>query len=99
MESFSEIERIEYLIDHEGSAKAFADKIGASKAAVSKLRRGKFRLEVYAARIANAYPHLNCRWLLTGKGNPMTPELSRDALEGRLDELLQKIDGLAQRKR
>ena len=89
-------ERIELLVRREGSAAAFAKRIGTSESSVSKLRSGAFRIEAYAARIADAYPTLNCRWLLTGKGEPFSEELSRDEIGERIEEMRKMLQMLTE---
>ena len=82
----TEIERIQFIIDsyEDGNAASFAKRIGTSPSSVSKLRKGVFNIGAFAEKIARAYPNLNCRWLLTGEGQPAAPEPPRDAIEKRL---------------
>lgn len=87
----TEQERIEYLVAKEGSAVAFARKIGTTEASVSKLRSGVFHIGRFAVRIAEAYPSLNCRWLLTGEGDPFAPEISESEIARRLGAIEDKL--------
>ena len=89
----TEIERIQYIIDsyEDGNAASFAKRIGTSPSSVSKLRKGLFGIGAFAEKIARAYPRLNCRWLLTGEGTPLSEELSKDAIEKRLNEIVRLI--------
>ena len=80
-------ERIEVLIEHVGKASALAERIGCAPASVTKLRNGKFHIEAFAARIANAFPEVNCRWLLTGNGEPF----AKEAAEGRISAELRAL--------
>lgn len=86
-----ERDRIEYLVSLEGSAAAFARKIGTTEASVSKLRSGVFHIGRFAVRIAEAYPSLNCRWLLTGEGEPFIDEPSQSEVSMRLSRIEKKL--------
>lgn len=86
-----ERDRIEYLVAKEGSAVAFARKIGTTEASVSKLRSGVFHIGRFAVRIAEAYPSLNCRWLLTGEGEPFIDEPSQSEVSMRLSRIEKKL--------
>lgn len=87
----TEQERIEYLVAKEGSAAAFARRIGTTEASVSKLRRGVFFIGRFSVRIAESYPSLNCRWLLTGEGEPFAPEISTPEIAKRLQAIEEKL--------
>lgn len=84
----NEQQRIEVLVKKVGSGKKLAEKIGTSDASVSKLRMGTFHIEAFAVRIAQAFPDLNCRWLLTGEGSPWAKEAKDGKLNKKLDEIL-----------
>lgn len=89
----NEKERIEVLVRRAGSGKKLAEMLGTSAASISKLRAGVFRLSVYAERIAAAFPDLNCRWLLTGDGEPFAQE----AREGEIKAELRALRGAVER--
>lgn len=89
-----EKERVELLVKKAGSAKRLADVIGTSQASISKLRSGVFRLEVFAVRIALAFPTLNCRWLLTGLGEPFADEADEGEIKAELRSLRSAIEDL-----
>jgi len=95
----TEAERINYIIEHfeGGNAADFARKIGKSAPAVSKLRKGQYRFLSYVDVIAKAYPTINCRWLLTGYGEPEAPETSRSSMKTRLDRLTDAVDAVIER--
>lgn len=88
-------ERIEVLISREKNAASFARKIGTSESTVAKIRSGYARLAPLYERIAKAYPSVNCRWLLTGEGEPFGKEATKEGIADRLDrmtKILEKID-------
>lgn len=87
-------ERIEVLIEHVGKASALAERIGCAPASVTKLRNGKFHIEAFAVRIANAFPEVNCRWLLTGKGEPFAKEAAEGRISAELRALRKSVDEL-----
>ena len=91
----NEPERINYIIEHfeDGNAADFARKIGKSAPSVSKLRRGQYSFMSYADEIARAYPSLNCRWLLTGIGDPLAKEMSYRKTTEKLDSVIQSLEG------
>ncbi len=63
-------ERIGKLCEFEGSQKAVAEKAGISPAALSAiLKRGSQARSDTLEQILKAYPNLNARWLITGKGD------------------------------
>lgn len=88
----TEQERVEVLIARVGSAKELAYRIGVSKSSMSKLRSGKFHLAPYAQRLAEAFPAMNCRWLLTGKGDPFAKEPSDDELLRELKAIRRAVE-------
>ncbi len=73
--------RLQLVMKHYGlTANELADKLRIQKSAVSHLLSGrnKPRFDILQ-RFAEAFPDLNIRWLLTGKGNLLaspTPPLS-----------------------
>ena len=93
----NEQERIETLIAKAGSGRKFADLLGSTDASISKLRSGKFRLAVFAEKIALAFPDLNCRWLLTGEGEPFAKEAAEGEIKAELRELRKAVDKLLKR--
>lgn len=80
-------EKIEVLIAREKNAASFARKVGASESTIAKIRSGLARLAPLYERLANTYPTLNCRWLLTGEGEPFGEELSKEEISERLNEI------------
>lgn len=68
----TEAERITFLIDNlaGGNGEAFAKKIGKSKAAVSRMKRGLTGIRLTIDAIIEAYPAVNREWLETGEGDP-----------------------------
>lgn len=93
----SEKERIETIVQKAGSAKRLAEMLNTSAASVSKLRAGTFRLSVYAERIAKAFPDLNCRWLLTGEGDPFAKEAQEGEIKAELRALRTAVERLGER--
>ena len=96
-------DRINYIIETlcDGTAQVFSDKTSIGKSQVSLLRSGKLGPDIgpYAERIARAFPELNCRWLLTGEGNPIGE--SGNAIVGLLKELREiehKVDRIVKEK-
>lgn len=90
----NEKERIELLISREPSAASFARKIGTTESSMSKLRAGIFKLPSFAEKIARAYPDLNCRWLLTGEGEPYEKEIGKNDILTILEGLKKSIKTL-----
>ena len=90
----NEQKRIEVLIEHVGKAVTFAEMIGTTPASVTKLRNGKFHIEAFAVRIANAFPEVNCRWLLTGNGEPFAKEAAEGRISAELRALRKSVDEL-----
>ena len=93
-----ELERIDALIKKAGNAASFAQAIGTTESSVSKLRHGVFKLHSFAERIARAFPEVNCRWLLTGEGEPFVEEPKKSEIAVRL-ETLEKMVGDIKKKR
>lgn len=91
----NEQERIETLIAKAGSGRKLADLLGTTDASISKLRSGKFRLAVFAEKIAHAFPDLNCRWLLTGEGEPFAKEAAEGEIRAELRALRDAVEELA----
>ena len=94
----NEKERIEIIVKKAGSGKKLAEMLNTSAASVSKLRSGAFRLSVYAERIAVALPDLNCRWLLTGVGEPFAEEAQEGEIKAELRSLRDAVDRLSKRR-
>lgn len=67
--------RIRWIASHfeGGSLRALGLRIGVTRQAVSAWTRGEARPASQAlSALAEAYPRLDCRWLLTGKGDPLS---------------------------
>lgn len=93
-------ERINYIIETlcDGIAQVFCDKTGIGKSQVSLLRSGKLGPDIgpYAGRIARAFPDVNCRWLLTGEGEPLGKSGSAIvSILKELREIERKVDMIA----
>lgn len=89
-------ERINYIIDAfcGGNANVFSRKTGIGKSAVSVLRKGagdERGIGSYAERIANAFPKVNCRWLLTGDGEPGGRDMPPEDISKKLDLILRRL--------
>ena len=69
----TDAQRIDYLVAvlEGGNAKAFADKAGMHQQTVTGLRRGKYKVDKFVARILAAYPDVEDKWLVTGDGEPL----------------------------
>ena len=104
----TEAERIDFLIAilEGGKAIAFANKIGVSKAQVSKMRRGICTMKHQINSIIAAYPAVNRAWLEKGEGYPgdLTVDLVKAHYESKLhradniiDHLTRRIDELEKR--
>ena len=104
----TEAERIDFLIAilEGGKAIAFANKIGVSKAQVSKMRRGICTMKHQINSIIAAYPAVNRAWLESGEGHPgdLSVDLVKAHYESRLrradtiiDHLTRRIDELEKR--
>lgn len=93
----TESERVRYVVDvfEGGNAKRFADKVGISKFAASRMRTGRTSVRLHAAAIAAAYPLVSPAWLISGKGEPPCPlsDLERvERMAERLHEDLKKLN-------
>lgn len=89
-------ERINYIIDAfcGGNANEFSRKTGIGKSAVSVLRKGAGDdrgIGAYAERIAKAFPGVNCRWLLTGDGEPGARDVPPADISQKLDMILRRL--------
>ena len=93
----TEQERIETLIARAGSGRRLAELLNTTDASISKLRTGKFRLAVFAEKIAHAFPGLNCRWLLTGEGEPFAKEAAEGEIKAELRALRKSVDELTEK--
>ena len=84
-------ERIRYVIDafEGGNSASFAQRVGISKYAVSRMCTGKSSVTPHAAAIVKAYPLVSMAWLLTGEGKP---PLSLSELE-RVERIAEKLHG------
>lgn len=68
----------------DGNLRALGRRIGVTGQAVSAWTRGEARPAGEAlSAMARTYPELNCRWLLTGAGEPLRDGAGADGL-GRL---------------
>lgn len=94
-------ERIRYVIDmfEGGNASRFAQRLGISKYAVSRMCNGTASVAPHAAAITAAYPLVSMAWLLTGEGKPplTLSELDRvektaERLHGELKKLNERLD-------
>lgn len=97
-------ERVEYIIATlcGGTAQVFCDRTKISKSQVSKIRSsensGQYGIGPYAERIARGFPEIDCRWLLTGEGEPLgkgqTGRIKAElrALRKSLDELAERVE-------
>ena len=93
----TEQERIETLIARAGSGRRLAELLNTTDASISKLRSGKFRLAVFTEKIAHAFPDLNCRWLLTGEGEPFAKEAAEGEIKAELRALRDAVDELTEK--
>ena len=89
-------ERISYIIDTfcDGKANEFSRKTGIGKSAISTLRKGVWDergIGAYAERIARAFPRVNCRWLLTGDGEPGGKDIPPADISKKLDLILRRL--------
>lgn len=90
-------DRVRYVIDafEGGNAGRFAQRVGISKYAVSRMCTGKSSVTPHAAAIVRAYPLVSMAWLLTGEGSPplSLSELEKvEKLAERLREDLKKLN-------
>ena len=91
----TEQERIALLVRTCGNGRKFAEKVGTTSGSVSKLLSGKFHIDAFAVRIANAFPEVNCRWLLTGEGEPFAKEAENSEIKAELRALREAVEELA----
>lgn len=100
----TQAERVRYVIDmfEGGNASRFAQNVGISKYAVSRMANGKASVASHAAAIARAYPLVSPLWLVSGEGDPpmhlselerveRLAERLRDGLK-RLNERLDEVE-------
>lgn len=106
----TESERIDFLVRTvaNGNASEFAERIGANKSVITKLRSPKYPngIRLYVDKIIRAYPAVNRSWLESGEGYPgdLTIDLVRSHYEAKLrrcemiiDHLTRRIDELEKR--
>jgi len=102
----TEPQRIDYLVSvlEGGNAKAFAEKAGIRQQAVTGLRHGQCRMEKYVAKILQAYPDVDDKWLITGGGEPLRSvrekgEVLRkvEAMEKELKRLARAVETLTKK--
>lgn len=88
----TESERIEYLINHleGGSGPKFAERVGMSKVAIHRMRKGEYKIRLKIDAIIRAYPAVNRRWLETGEGYP--GDLTIDLVKAHYQERIEKAD-------
>ena len=86
-------ERIRYVIDvfEGGNAKRFADKVGISKFAASRMCTGRTSVRLHAAAIAAAYPFVSPAWLVSGKGEPPCPLSDLERVEKMAEKLHKEL--------
>ena len=82
-------DRVRYVIDafEGGNASRFAQNVGISKYAVSRMCNGKASVASHAAAIARAYPLVSPLWLVSGEGKP---PLTLSALE-RVEKMAERL--------
>ena len=94
----TEAERIDYLVRtlEKGSSTDFGNKIGASKAVVSRMRKGTIGIRSKIDGIIAAYPSVSRDWLNTGEGYPgdLTTDLVKAHYEHELKRAHAVIDQL-----
>ena len=95
----TEQERIEVLIKKAGSGRELARLINTSPSSITKIKSGRFRIGVFADRLAVAFPDLNCRWLLTGEGEPFAKEALEGEIKAELTALNDKVDKLLKKRK
>lgn len=97
----TESERIKLLINllEGGNASAFAERIGISKANISKMRAGAVSIRLHINSILAAYPAVNRGWLESGEGYPgdISVDLVRSYYEDKLRRNESLIDLLIER--
>lgn len=84
-------DRVRYIVDafEGGNSASFAQRVGISKYAVSRMCTGKSSVTPHAAAIVKSYPLVSMAWLLTGEGKP---PLSLSELE-RVERIAEKLHG------
>ena len=84
----TEQERIELLIVNleGGNGSQFAEKLGTTRATISRLRNGKRGIRLWIDKIIQAYPAVRREWLTTGEGYPgdLSVELVRANYEEKI---------------
>lgn len=92
-------ERIRYVIDmfEGGNASRFAQKLGISKYAVSRMCNGKASVSQHAAAIAEAYPLVSPAWLVSGEGEPPLSLSELERVEKMAEKLHEDLKKLAER--
>lgn len=94
-------DRVRYIVDafEGGNSASFAQRVGISKYAVSRMCTGKSSVTPHAAAIVKSYPLVSMAWLLTGEGKPplTLSELDRvektaERLHGELKKLNERLD-------
>lgn len=94
----TEAERIDYLVRtlEKGSSTDFGNKIGVSKAVVSRMRKGTIGIRSKIDGIIAAYPSVSRDWLNTGEGYPgdLTTDLVKAHYEHELKRAHAVIDQL-----
>lgn len=93
----TESERVRYVVDvfEGGNASRFAQNVGISKYAVSRMCNGKASVASHAAAIARAYPLVSPLWLVSGEGDPplTLSELERvEKMAGELRDELKRLN-------
>ncbi|HKK09131.1 MAG TPA: helix-turn-helix transcriptional regulator [Gemmatimonadota bacterium] len=74
-------DRIQWIATtfEEGNLRALGRRIGVTGQAVSAWTRGEARPAGEAlSALARTYPKLDCRWLLTGRGEPLVDGVMRN---------------------
>ena len=88
-------ERINYIIEEfcDGNANEFSRKTGIGKSTVCRLRKGDLGgIGAYAERIALAFPRINCRWMLTGTGEPSAKEAGEGEISRKLSTIIKMLN-------
>ena len=97
----TEQERIELLIVNleGGNGSRFAEKLGTTRATVSRLRNGERGIKFWVNKIVQAYPAVRREWLTTGEGYPgdLSIELVRAKYEEKIRLSERTISNLIKR--
>lgn len=90
---------MKYVIDafEGGNASRFAQNVGISKYAVSRMANGKASVASHAAAIARAYPLVSPLWLVSGEGNPPLSVSELERVEKMARELRNELKRLNER--